>query len=82
MTVVYVLIAIAVLAVILFFASVRVAREYERGVVFRLGRLIGEKGPGLFFLIPFVDRAVRVDLRTVTLNVPPQEVITRDNVTV
>ncbi|MEO2140487.1 MAG: slipin family protein, partial [Thermoleophilia bacterium] len=65
-----------------FFASVRVAREYERGVVFRLGRLIGEKGPGLFFLIPFVDRAVRVDLRTVTLNVPPQEVITRDNVTV
>jgi regulator of protease activity HflC (stomatin/prohibitin superfamily) len=81
-TVVYVLIAVAVLAVILFFASVRVAREYERGVVFRLGRLIGEKGPGLFFLIPFIDRAVRVDLRTVTLNVPPQEVITRDNVTV
>lgn len=82
MTVVYVLIAIAILAVIVFFASVRVAREYERGVVFRLGRLIGEKGPGLFFLIPFIDRAVRVDLRTVTLNVPPQEVITRDNVTV
>ena len=82
MTVVYVLVALAVLAVILFFASVRVAREYERGVVFRLGRLIGEKGPGLFFLIPFIDRAVRVDLRTVTLNVPPQEVITRDNVTV
>ena len=82
MTVLYVLIALAVLAVILFFASVRVAREYERGVVFRLGRLIGEKGPGLFFLIPFIDRAVRVDLRTVTLNVPPQEVITRDNVTV
>lgn len=82
MTVLYVLIAVAVLAVIMFFASVRVAREYERGVVFRLGRLIGEKGPGLFFLIPFVDRAVRVDLRTVTLNVPPQEVITRDNVTV
>lgn len=82
MTVVYVLIALAVLAVILFFASVRVAREYERGVVFRLGRLIGEKGPGLFLLIPFIDRAVRVDLRTVTLNVPPQEVITRDNVTV
>lgn len=82
MTVVYVLVAIAILAVIVFFASVRVAREYERGVVFRLGRLIGEKGPGLFFLIPFIDRAVRVDLRTVTLNVPPQEVITRDNVTV
>lgn len=82
MTIVYVLIAVAVLAVILFFASVRVAREYERGVVFRLGRLLGVKGPGLFFLIPFIDRAVRVDLRTVTLNVPPQEVITRDNVTV
>ena len=82
MTVVYVLVAIAILAVIVFFASVRVAREYERGVVFRLGRLIGEKGPGLFFLIPFIDRAVRVDLRTVTLNVPPQEVITRDNVSV
>jgi len=81
-TVVYVLIAVAVLAVILFFASVRVAREYERGVVLRLGRLLGVKGPGLFFLIPFIDRAVRVDLRTVTLNVPPQEVITRDNVTV
>ncbi len=82
MTLVYVLVAVVVLAFILFFASVRVAREYERGVVFRLGRLIGERGPGLFFLIPFIDRAVRVDLRTVTLNVPPQEVITRDNVTV
>jgi regulator of protease activity HflC (stomatin/prohibitin superfamily) len=82
MIVVWVLVAVAVLAIILFFASVRVAREYERGVVFRLGRLIGEKGPGLFLLIPFIDRAVRVDLRTVTLNVPPQEVITRDNVTV
>jgi regulator of protease activity HflC (stomatin/prohibitin superfamily) len=63
-------------------ASVRVAREYERGVVFRLGRLIGIKGPGLFLLIPFIDKAVKIDLRTVTLNVPPQEVITRDNVTV
>lgn len=82
MTVLYVLIAIFVLALILFFASVRIAREYERGVVFRLGRLIGIRGPGIYFLIPFVDRAVSVDLRTVTLNVPPQEVITRDNVTV
>ena len=72
MTVLYVLIAIAVLALILFFASVRIAREYERGVVFRLGRLIGIRGPGIYFLIPFVDRAVSVDLRTVTLNVPPQ----------
>ena len=60
----------------------KVAREYERGVVFRLGRLIGIKGPGLFILIPFIDKAVKVDLRTITLNVPPQEVITKDNVTV
>jgi regulator of protease activity HflC (stomatin/prohibitin superfamily) len=61
-------------------AAVRVAREYERGVIFRLGRLIGAKGPGLFFLIPGIDRMVKVDLRTVTLDVPTQEVITRDNV--
>ena len=71
-----------VLVVVFLFAAVKVAREYERGVVFRLGRLIGIKGPGLFVLIPFIDKAVKVDLRTVTLNVPPQEVITRDNVTV
>ena len=76
-----------VVAILLFFVlailawSVRVLREYERGVVFRLGRLLGKaKGPGLFLLIPIVDRMVRVDLRTVTLVVPPQEVITRDNV--
>ena len=62
-------------------ASVRVLREYERAVVFRLGRLIGRRGPGLIFLIPFVDRMVRVSLRTVTLSIPPQDVITRDNVT-
>src|SRR5215207_11547883 len=61
-------------------ASVRVLREYERAVVFRLGRLVGEKGPGLVLLIPAVDRMVRVDLRTVTLDIPPQSVITRDNV--
>jgi regulator of protease activity HflC (stomatin/prohibitin superfamily) len=60
--------------------SVRVLREYERAVVFRLGRLLGEKGPGLILLIPGVDRMVRVDLRTVTLDVPPQNLITRDNV--
>jgi regulator of protease activity HflC (stomatin/prohibitin superfamily) len=59
---------------------VRVLREYERGVIFRLGRLIAQKGPGLILLIPIIDRMVRVDLRTVTLNIPPQEVITRDNV--
>src|SRR4026209_1819523 len=63
--------------------SVGVPRECERGVVFRLGRLLTPpKGPGLFFLIPIIDKMVRVDLRTVTLNVPPQEVITKDNVPV
>jgi len=76
------LIILLVIAVIFLFTALKVAREYERGVVFRLGRLIGVKGPGLFLLVPFIDRAVKVDLRTVTLNVPPQEVITRDNVTV
>ena len=80
-------IAIGVIVVVAFFvliflgASVRVLREYERGVIFRLGRLIAQKGPGLILLIPIIDRMVRVDLRTVTLNIPPQEVITRDNVT-
>ena len=74
---------IVVFAIALLASSVRVLREYERGVVFRLGRLLGEpKGPGLFLLIPIVDRMVQVDLRTITLVVPPQEVITRDNVPV
>jgi len=62
--------------------SVRIVTEYERGVILRLGRLIGAKGPGLFFIIPFVDRMIKVDLRVVTLDVPSQEVITKDNVTV
>src|SRR6187200_1975825 len=62
-------------------ASVRVLREYERAVVFRLGRMIDTKGPGLVMLVPAIDRMVRVSLRAVTLNVPPQDVITRDNVT-
>jgi regulator of protease activity HflC (stomatin/prohibitin superfamily) len=75
-----VIIVIAFFALIAVGTSVRVLREYERGVIFRLGRLIAQKGPGLIFLIPFVDRMVSVDLRTVTLNIPPQEVITRDNV--
>src|ERR671925_140125 len=66
--------------VIVLAAAIRILREYERAVVFRLGRLIGQKGPGLIFLIPIIDRMVRVDLRTVTLNIPPQEVITNDNV--
>jgi regulator of protease activity HflC (stomatin/prohibitin superfamily) len=61
---------------------VKVVQEYERGVIFRLGRLVGAKGPGLFFIIPFIDRMVKIDLRTVTLDIPSQEAITRDNVTV
>ena len=61
-------------------ASIRILREYERGVVFRLGRLIDQKGPGLILLIPVVDRMVRVDLRTIVLDIPPQDLITRDNV--
>jgi regulator of protease activity HflC (stomatin/prohibitin superfamily) len=82
-TALIVVVVIAVLLVLLLSASVRVAREYERGVIFRLGRLHSPpKGPGLFFLIPIIDKMVRVDLRTVTLNIPPQEVITRDNVPV
>ncbi|MBC7327278.1 slipin family protein [bacterium] len=62
--------------------AIRVVREYERGVIFRLGRLIGAKGPGLFFLIPIVDKMVKIDLRVVTLDVPRQEMMTRDNVPV
>ena len=73
--------AVVVLLLLVAFAAIKVAREYERGVIFRLGRLLPQpKGPGLFILIPVVDRLVKVDLRTVTLNVPPQEVITKDNV--
>ena len=78
----YTVIVLLILGLLFLFAAVKVAREYERGVVFRLGRLIGLKGPGVFLLIPFIDKAVKVDLRTITLNVPPQEVITKDNVTV
>jgi regulator of protease activity HflC (stomatin/prohibitin superfamily) len=63
-------------------SAVRVVQEYERGVIFRLGRLVGAKGPGLFFIVPIIDRMVKVDLRTVTLDVPAQEAITKDNVTV
>jgi regulator of protease activity HflC (stomatin/prohibitin superfamily) len=75
--------AVVVIVVLLLFLAVKIAREYERGVVFRLGRLLPEpKGPGLFVIIPFVDQVTKVDLRTVTLNVPPQEVITKDNVPV
>jgi regulator of protease activity HflC (stomatin/prohibitin superfamily) len=77
------LIALAVLLVLaisIAAASVRVLREYERGVVFRFGRLVGQKGPGLAFLMPIADRMVRVTLRTITHTIPPQDIITRDNV--
>ena len=73
---------IAVILLLILTSAIRILREYERGVIFRLGRLIGQKGPGLILLIPFIDQMVRIDLRTITLNVPPQEVITKDNVTV
>jgi regulator of protease activity HflC (stomatin/prohibitin superfamily) len=79
-------IAIIVLAgifVVLLFSAIRIVQEYERGVIFRLGRVLTPaKGPGLFFIIPIIDRMVKVNLQTVTLNVPPQDIITRDNVTV
>jgi regulator of protease activity HflC (stomatin/prohibitin superfamily) len=75
-----VLVGLAVLVAVLLAAAIRILREYERGVIFRLGRLLGAKGPGLILLIPVIDRMVRIDLRTVTLNIPPQEIITRDNV--
>jgi regulator of protease activity HflC (stomatin/prohibitin superfamily) len=73
---------IIVVVVILISMSVKVVAEYERGVIFRLGRLVGARGPGLFLIIPFVDRMFKVDLRIVTMDVPSQEVITKDNVTV
>jgi regulator of protease activity HflC (stomatin/prohibitin superfamily) len=76
-----ILVVVAVVAaVVIAGASVRVLREYERGVVFRLGRVTAQRGPGIIFLLPIVDRMVRVSLRTVTLKIPAQEIITRDNV--
>jgi regulator of protease activity HflC (stomatin/prohibitin superfamily) len=78
--IVYVIIAFAVLVILSM--AIKIVTEFERGVIFRLGRLIGAKGPGLFLIIPFVDRMVKVDLRVVTMDVPSQEVITKDNVTV
>jgi regulator of protease activity HflC (stomatin/prohibitin superfamily) len=81
LTIVYIVVVVLlVLGVILAAASVRILREYERGVIFRLGRLLNQKGPGVVLLVPFLDRMVRVSLRTVTQQIPPQEVITRDNV--
>jgi len=84
MTVVGIVVVVVLFLLAVFlFSALRVAREYERGIVFRLGRLFPEpKGPGLFFLIPIIDKLVKVDLRTITLQIPPQEVITKDNVPV
>src|SRR5713226_2115265 len=75
-------IPLIVLAIIILPQAIRILREYERGVIFRLGKLLGAKGPGLIFLIPIVDRMVRMDLRVVTISVERQEVMTRDNVPV
>src|SRR5213082_3998649 len=74
--------ALVLLVLILALSAVRVVQQYERGVIFVLGRLIGAKGPGIFLVPPFISRIAKVDLRIVTLTVPPQEVITRDNVTI
>ena len=76
------LVGIILFVLILFGSAIRILREYERGVIFRLGRLIGAKGPGIFFIIPGVDKMLRISLRTVTLDIPPQDVITRDNVSI
>jgi regulator of protease activity HflC (stomatin/prohibitin superfamily) len=76
------IVAVVFVVIMVLSMAIKIVAEYERGVIFRLGRLIGAKGPGFFIIIPFVDRMVRVDLRVVTMDVPSQEVITRDNVTV
>ena len=77
-----IIVVIVLLLLIILPMAIKIVQEYERGVIFRLGRLTGAKGPGLFLIIPIVDRMVKVDLRVVTLDVPPQDVITKDNVTV
>ena len=73
--------ALIVLIVIVLMSAVKIVREYERGVIFRLGRLVGAKGPGLFLIVPVIDKMVKISLRVVTMDVPPQEVVTKDNVT-
>jgi regulator of protease activity HflC (stomatin/prohibitin superfamily) len=70
-----------IVLVLLLIAAIKIVNEYERGVIFRLGRVIGAKGPGLFFIIPIIDRMVKVNLQTFTADIPPQDVITKDNVT-
>jgi len=74
--------SILILIALFFLSAIKIVKEYERGVIFRLGRLVGARGPGLFFVIPVIEKMVKVDLRTITLDVPVQEVITRDNVPV
>ncbi|MGB9885617.1 MAG: slipin family protein [Moorellales bacterium] len=76
------IVGVVVIVLILLSSSIRVVQEYERGVIFRLGRFVGVRGPGLFILIPIIERMQKVDLRTITMDVPTQEAITRDNVTV
>ncbi len=76
------LVAAIVVVLYFLFSAIKILREYERGVIFRLGRLIAAKGPGIILLIPFVDKMVKVSLRTIAMDVPPQDVITRDNVSV
>lgn len=73
---------IGLILLFLAFSAIKIVQEYERGVIFRLGRFVGAKGPGLFFIVPFIDRMMKVDLRVVTLDVPAQEAISRDNVTI
>ncbi len=73
---------LVIFIIILAASAIKVLREYERGVIFRLGRLIGAKGPGIIFIIPGVDKLLRISLRTVTMDIPPQDVITRDNVSI
>jgi len=73
---------IVLAAIILLSMAIKIVKEWERGVILRLGRLVGARGPGIFFIIPFVDRMIKVDLRIVTMDVPRQDVITKDNVTV
>ncbi len=76
------IVVLIIFAVFILASAIRVLKEYERGVIFRLGRMIGAKGPGLILLIPIVDKMVKVSLRTVAMDVPPQDVITKDNVSV
>ncbi len=79
---VFIIVPIVLIVLMVLASTVKIVKEYERGVVFRLGRLVGPRGPGLILLVPFVERMQKIDLRTVTLDIPAQEVITRDNVTV